>query len=45
MTDAIIGINHRAIFGMFLMMGSVLIFVSMLLMHAVGLYTSPRPTT
>lgn len=40
MTDAITDLNHRAIFGMFLMMGSVLVFVSMLLMHAVGLYVS-----
>jgi len=45
MTEALTGLNHRAIFGAFLMMSSVLVFVSMLLMHAVGLYVPPRSTT
>jgi hypothetical protein len=43
MTDALTGQNHRAIFGMFLMMGSVLVFVSMLLIQAVGLYVQVAP--
>ena len=42
MTDALTSPNHRAIFGAFMMMSSVLVFVSMLLMHAVGLYVTPR---
>jgi len=45
MSDALTGLNHRAIFGTFLMTGSALVFVSMLLMHAVSLYVSPRATT
>lgn len=44
MSDVLTGLNHRAIFGTFLMTGSALVFVSMLLMHAVGLYVSPRAT-
>jgi glycosyltransferase involved in cell wall biosynthesis len=34
----LIGSNHQAIFGLFLMVGSVLIFISMLLVHAIALY-------
>jgi hypothetical protein len=30
--------NHQAIFGLFLMVGSVLVFISMLLIHAIALY-------
>jgi hypothetical protein len=32
------GSNHQAIFGLFLMVGSVLVFISMLLIHAIALY-------
>jgi high-affinity nickel permease len=36
--DALVDVNHQAIFGVFLMMASLLVFVSMLLIHAIGLY-------
>ena len=38
MSEPLIAANHMAIFGMFLMMGSLIVFVSMLLIHAVALY-------
>jgi glycosyltransferase involved in cell wall biosynthesis len=38
MSDALIAVNHQAIFGVFLMMGSAIVFVSMLVIHAIGLY-------
>jgi glycosyltransferase involved in cell wall biosynthesis len=38
MGEPLIAANHLAIFGMFLMMGSLIVFVSMLLIHAVALY-------
>jgi hypothetical protein len=46
-TDELVDLNHQAIFGIFLAAGSVLVFVSMLLIHAIGLYLpigSPRVT-
>jgi glycosyltransferase involved in cell wall biosynthesis len=49
-SDALLGLNHGAIFGLFLMMAGIVVFVSMLLIHAVGLYVpvpgsalEPRP--
>lgn len=42
-TDALIGVNHQAIFGLFLAMGSMMVFVTMLLIHAIGLYVPIRP--
>lgn len=42
-TDALVDVNHQAIFGIFLVAGSVLVFVSMLLIHAVGLYLPIEP--
>jgi glycosyltransferase involved in cell wall biosynthesis len=36
--EALIESNHQAIFGLFLMVGSVLVFVSMLLINAIALY-------
>jgi hypothetical protein len=47
MSAAVIPVNHQAIFGLFLIMGSIIVFVSMLLIHAVGLYlplNSPTAT-
>lgn len=38
MTDALTGLNHQAIFGLFLAVGSVLTFGSMLLIQAVARY-------
>ena len=38
MSESLIAVNHQAIFGVFLMMGSAIVFVSMLLIHAIGLY-------
>jgi glycosyltransferase involved in cell wall biosynthesis len=35
-------LNHQAIFGLFLMMGSAVVFVSTLLLHAVTLYVPAR---
>jgi glycosyltransferase involved in cell wall biosynthesis len=43
MSELLIAANHMAIFGMFLMMGSVIAFVSMLLIHAVALYLPLGP--
>ncbi len=43
MSEALIAANHMAIFGMFLMMGSLIAFVSMLLIHAVALYLPLGP--
>ena len=43
MNEALIAVNHQAIFGLFLMMGSVIAFVSMLLIHAVALYLPLNP--
>lgn len=40
--DALVGANHQAIFGLFLTMGSVIVFVAMLLIHAVALYVPIR---
>ena len=40
--NAIVGANHQAIFGLFLTMGSIITFVAMLLIHAVGLYVPIR---
>lgn len=40
-TPALEGVDHAALFGVFLMLGAVLIFVSMLVMQAVALYV-PR---
>ncbi len=37
-SDVLIEMNHEAIFGLFLMMASTVVFVSMLLIHAIGLY-------
>jgi glycosyltransferase involved in cell wall biosynthesis len=37
-SDTLIELNHQAIFGLFLMMASTIIFMSMLLIHAIGLY-------
>ena len=37
-TNAIIGLDHQAIFGLFLIIGSVMVFVSMLVIQAIGLY-------
>jgi hypothetical protein len=31
-------VNHQVIFGVFLMMGSAIVFVSTLLIHAIGLH-------
>jgi len=45
-SEALVDLNHQAVFGLFLMMASVLIFVSMLLIQAVPLYAPVRnPTT
>jgi glycosyltransferase involved in cell wall biosynthesis len=38
MSKSLIAVNHQAIFGVFLMMGSAIVFVSTLLIHAIGLY-------
>ena len=43
MSEPLIAANHMAIFGMFLMMGSLIAFVSMLLIHAVALYLPLGP--
>jgi len=43
MSDALTAVNHQATFGLFLMMGSIIVFVSMLLIHAVGLYVPVKP--
>ena len=43
MSESLIAVNHMAIFGMFLMMGSLIAFVSMLLIHAVALYLPLGP--
>jgi hypothetical protein len=43
LSDSSVSLNHNAIFGLFLMIGSILVFVSMLLLHAVGLYVPIRP--
>lgn len=42
-TDVLIARNHQAIFGLFLMMASVLVFVSMLLVHAIAIYVPIGP--
>jgi hypothetical protein len=42
-TDTLTVRNHQAIFGLFLMMGSSIVFVSMLLVQAISLYV-PVPT-
>jgi glycosyltransferase involved in cell wall biosynthesis len=39
-TDTLIDLNHQAIFGLFLMMCGILVFVSMLVIQAIGLYAS-----
>jgi len=41
-TDALVALNHQAIFGLFLLTGSALVFVCMLLMHAIDLYVPVR---
>jgi glycosyltransferase involved in cell wall biosynthesis len=38
LSDALIAVDHQAIFGVFLMMGSIIVFVSMLIIQAIGLY-------
>ena len=43
MSEPLIAANHMAIFGMFLMMSSLIVFVSMLLIHAVALYLPLGP--
>ena len=43
MGESAISINHEAIFGLFLIMSSIIVFVSMLLIHAVGLYLPLNP--
>jgi glycosyltransferase involved in cell wall biosynthesis len=43
MSEALIAVNHQAILGLFLMMGSVIAFVSMLIIHAVALYLPLSP--
>jgi glycosyltransferase involved in cell wall biosynthesis len=43
MSEAVIAVNHQAIFGLFLIMGSVIVFVSMLLIHAVAHYLPLGP--
>lgn len=40
--ERVVGLNHLAIDGLFLMAASVFTFVSMLLMHAVNIYQSAR---
>ncbi len=40
--STIVSANHQAIFGLFLTMGSIITFVAMLLIHAVGLYVPIR---
>jgi hypothetical protein len=37
-SDALIVPDHQAIFGLFLMMGSTIVFMTMLLIHAISLY-------
>jgi hypothetical protein len=39
-TDTLIDLNHQAIFGLFLMICGILVFVSMLVIQAIGLYAS-----
>jgi glycosyltransferase involved in cell wall biosynthesis len=39
-TDTLIDLNHQAIFGLFLTICSILTFVSMLVIQAIGLYAS-----
>lgn len=37
-SDALIDVNHHAVFGLFLMIGSIMVFICTLLIEAVGLY-------
>jgi glycosyltransferase involved in cell wall biosynthesis len=37
-TETLVAANHRAIFGLFLIMSAIIVFVSMLLVHAIGYY-------
>jgi hypothetical protein len=41
-TDALTELNHEAVFGLFLMMGSTIVFLSMLLIQAINLYVPIR---
>jgi hypothetical protein len=38
MSESLIAVDHQAVFGVFLMMGSAIVFVSMLLVHAIEIY-------
>ena len=42
--DSLVGLNHLAVFGMFMMIASALVFVSMLLIHAIDLYVPIKLT-
>jgi hypothetical protein len=38
MQDSLIELNHQAVFGLFLMIGGIQMFISMLIIQAIGLY-------
>ena len=42
--NCLIDLNHQAVFGLFLMIGAILVFVSMLVIQAIPLYVA-RPQT